>query len=260
MQLDAVTRRLFKPFEAEKLIHSCEDNWGEIQVLDNGRHRVLSFGSAYEQSCVDLNAPQRLVHEYTRAMSLALAFNTPLHVTCLGLGGGALANCVLQLMADCDLDVIELRQAVVTVAQDYFALPEDPRLRIHITDARDYLTASAEASTDLILADLYSASSMNPYQARKKFLAQCDRMLRPGGWLVINFHKLPSLNAPFFRWVQDFFPALLVCSTTSGNQVLFAGKTIMEDPRDKRSQVREMEHATGMKLMSLLDRMIRIRF
>ena len=260
MPLKSLTQQLLKPFQSEKLIHSCEDAWGTIQVHDQGPHRILSFGSIFEQSKVDLAAPQRLVHEYTRVMLLALAFNSPRHATILGLGGGALVNCMLQLQPDCQLDVVELRESVVRVAQEYFALPTHPQLAIHVADARDHLPSCDNASTDLLFADLYFAENMNPYQAQKKFLGHCARVLRPDGWLVINFHRLPSLNTPFFRWILAEFPTLLVCSTTSGNQVLFAGKTLMLDPREKRQQVRELETASGMQLGKLLERMIRIRF
>lgn len=48
-----------------------------------------------EQSCVLINKPQYLMHEYLQAMLLGLLLtNNHKHITILGLGAGALVNCL----------------------------------------------------------------------------------------------------------------------------------------------------------------------
>ena len=104
--------------------------------------------------------------------------------------------------------IMELREQVVEVAREYFNVPQKPNLDIVVADARFELRGTPDNSTDLVFSDLYFASEMNLYQRQKKFIQHCHRILTDEGWLVINFHRLPSLDAPFFNWIGALFPAL----------------------------------------------------
>ncbi|MBT6146034.1 MAG: spermidine synthase, partial [Gemmatimonadetes bacterium] len=86
--------------------------------------------------------PDELALEYTRCMMMALLFldAVPRRVLMLGLGGGSLVKFLLRWCQDCDVDVAELRPAVVDVAQRFFGLPEtDDRLHLHIGDGNAYV-------------------------------------------------------------------------------------------------------------------------
>lgn len=247
-----------KHFFGGRLIHRRNDQWGDILVVDNRHQRVLSFGSAYEQSCIDLRAPHIPVHEYTRGMLLGLAFAQPAHITFLGLGGGALIHSALHLVPDCEMQVIELREQVVEVAREYFNVPQKPNLDIVVADARFELRGTPDNSTDLVFSDLYFASEMNLYQRQKKFIQHCHRILTDEGWLVINFHRLPSLDDPFFNWIGALFPALFNCPTGSGNQIVIAGKTPLRDLGKVKPLVQELEQKMGTKIMPCFSRLARI--
>jgi len=89
-------------------------------VFDRKDKRMLTFGSIYEQSCISKSRPHVLLHQYTQAMITVLLFTDPKKVTMLGLGGGALAHCLLHSIPDIELKAVELRPAVIKVATDYF--------------------------------------------------------------------------------------------------------------------------------------------
>ena len=72
-----------------KLIHSEEDDLGEIHVYERDGMRILTFGNPVEQSCMHLASPWQLEHEYTRGMMLGLLLNADSRsALVLGLGGG----------------------------------------------------------------------------------------------------------------------------------------------------------------------------
>lgn len=242
-----------------RLVHRREDTWGEILVVDNHHRRVLSFGSAFEQTCIDLRTPHIPVHEYARAMLLGLAFAPPRRMLLLGLGGGALVHSLLHLVpADCTLHVIELREQVVAVARDYFQVPHAANLEITVEDARLALRNQPAASAELIFSDLYFASDMNHFQRQKKFLQQCHRTLTDDGWLVINFHRLPALDEEFFRWLTPLFPSLFICGTSSGNQILLAGKQPCDELQSLEPAVMALETQLGSRLMPCFRRLLRL--
>ena len=77
-----------------KEIFRTEDDIGVIVVFQRANKRILSFDYSLEQSCVYMEKPYYLAHEYTQAMLLGLLFVDAKHVTLLGLGGGGLVHCL----------------------------------------------------------------------------------------------------------------------------------------------------------------------
>lgn len=203
------------------IVHLERDGFGNILVLEDRKHRMLSFDSIFEQSKIALAAPHLPVHEYSRAMLLPAAFATPGHVTVLGLGGGALAHGLYRLFPDCQVHVVELREKVVNVARQWFGLPDDPRLSITVDDAADTVANLSPGSTDMIFTDLYSANRMSPAQAQRRFIKHCCRALTDDGWLILNYHKVPDESGSLFRELVRQFPCLLYFRSRSNNTVIY---------------------------------------
>ncbi|KAK5983618.1 hypothetical protein GCK32_004167 [Trichostrongylus colubriformis] len=73
-----------------------------------------------------------------------------LKVAVLGLGGGLLASFLLRHLPKATIEGVELDRDVVTVAIQWFALPHnDPRMRVKVVNALDYLE---ETSTRSVIA------------------------------------------------------------------------------------------------------------
>lgn len=238
-----------------KIVHSTSDSYGPILVIDFPRYRALDFNSIYEQSSFDLKNPYGLVHAYTRIMLLVLGFIEPRHITLLGLGGGSLLRSLHHLLAGCDFQVVELRSRVYEVAREYFDIPDDERVWISIEDAELHIRASADASTDIIFADMFDAYSMSPLQVQQQFLLECWRMLSDKGWLVINYHRLPDMHSPFFQYLRDYFETILVCSADYGNHILFVSKVAVVDYAQASRTLKKMEKILNECFMPLFYRL-----
>ena len=213
---------------AGDIVHVTRDQYGNILVIDDRKHRILSFDSVFEQSKVARAAPHLPVHEYNRAMLLPLLFFTPNTITVLGLGGGALAHGLFTLLPDARIEVTELRARVVEIAHDWFSLPRDERLRIAVGDAKQAISDLPAASTDLILTDLYSADRMHPSQAQRQFIKACSRALTDQGWLALNYHRMPEDDGNLLRELRRQFPCLLIYTSKSKNVVIFGCKSAFE--------------------------------
>jgi len=243
-----------------KLIHRRRDKWGDILVFDHGNHRVLTFDSNYEQSRLDKSQPALLVHYYTRAMMLGMAFIEPKHVTILGLGSGCLLQAFHDMFDETVLAVVEFRQAVVDVARKYFCLPEAPHIMITVMDAEHYLKMMTPASTDIIFADLYNADDMNSLQMQKSFLRQCHRVLTAEGWLVLNFHELPGLSSEFFSVLRSLFKEILVYHVPNENHIIYAGKCRLIGSLDAyASRTKWFPHNDRVRYDLLFTEIIRLK-
>lgn len=247
-----------KPSFEGDIVHHVRDGLGSIVVIDYRKHRILSFNSIFEQSKIERSRPYLPVHEYNRAMLLPAVFRRPSHATILGLGGGVLAGGLNRLLPNCEIHAVELRQAVVDVARQYFGLPVTRCLQITVGDARQALIAMPDASTDLILADLYSADRMSPTQAQRRFIEHCARVLTAGGWLAINYHRPPSRDGALFRQLRGQFPTLLSFKSKTNNTVLYASKAPVEDLYEQDSRFGLLEARLPIDWRRLMSRVNRL--
>lgn len=173
-------------------ISTRSDEYGSIYVYQTRTSRILSFDGEVEQSCMNLNDINGLVHRYTQAMMAGLFFIPTIKTaTIMGLGAGSMAKCLLSSFAEVEIHAIEYREEVAKTAKSFFHLPEDERLHIHIDDAVSYMKNSPTKS-DIIFSDLYNTHGMEPRQIQLSYLRSCKRALNKQGVLVLNL------------WHQDF--------------------------------------------------------
>ncbi|MBW7471877.1 spermidine synthase [Marinobacter sp. F4218] len=241
-----------------EIIHHVRDTLGSILVIDYRKHRVLTFNSVFEQSKIDRRRPYLPVHEYNRAMMLPAAFASPGHVTILGLGGGVMASAFHHLYPECHIHAVELRQAVLDVSRAFFSLPQSNRLTVSVGDARNALELLPDASTDMILADLYNADRMSPAQAQRMFINHCSRALSPSGWLALNYHRTPDPEGPYFRQLRKQFPVLLMFRSKTNNTVIYASKKPFEALHERDPALLALEKRLPIGWRKLMARVSRL--
>lgn len=242
-----------------KLVHRCHDALGDILVVDQGAHRILTFDTVYEQSRFNLEQPACLEHHYTRAMLLGLAFLEPRHISLFGLGSGCLLQAFNHMFENTDFEVVEYRQAVVDVAKMYFDLPVSSRLNIAVADAGYHIKSMATSSTDMIFADMYTAEDMNPLQQQPSFVRQCHRVLDEEGWLIANFHHLPEMSSEFFVALQKYFQEILIYRIPEENYIIYAGKQrLLNDLEKYLPRTRWFPYNDKIRYDELFKRIVRL--
>jgi len=233
-----------------KELYRSEDESGCIIVTEQSGKRILSFGSDLQQSSLYMHKAWHLVHEYTQIMLLGLIFIEAKNITLLGLGGGGLVHCLNHFYPACNLKVIEIRQLVIDVAYEWFALPRENSLQVICDEAGSYLSNAEQCSTDLLFSDLYEARGMSKVQQQGEFISNCNRALTDSGWLVINFHSLPDNDSLVMQQIQQLFQTVYICDVFKGNWVLFCGKAELEcDKKELKKRVSELGKKIEMPLM-----------
>src|SRR5690625_3575841 len=115
-------------------LHTEPSEFEAVVVFEQYGERCLNFIAIERpgrQSCYQLNAPDKLVFEYTRMMASALLANPdPKSILIIGLGGASLPNALHKVLPETVIDSVELDPAVVRVAKRYFGYTPGARQRV----------------------------------------------------------------------------------------------------------------------------------
>jgi len=236
-------------------IHRSYDEYGPVQVLDDGHKRYLAFGTSDEQSCQLINQPHLLQHEYTRAILLSLLMVDPNHITVIGIGGGSLLTTLNHLLPDCQLQGVELRREVARLAHKYFQLPKHNGIKLHIGDGFEYLQGS-EIKTDIIIADMYLADGIDQQQLSTHFISTSHSRLNQGGWLVLNYWLDHKMEEHLAIALHDYFDQIYMCDTGGGNWVIYAGKVDVNKALINEGKLKEISNSAGFSLNHFLKRLV----
>lgn len=153
--------------ESETLIESVHDDFGELRITQLGAYRFLYFGAQTEQSCCLTSEPGWLEYDYTRAMLLGNFWIGPNpDILLLGLGGGSLANCLIEHFDPRRVVAVELRKAVVELARSRLGLSADPRLTV-VADNAERFVAQTPDCFDMICLDLYLEGGLSRLQLQR---------------------------------------------------------------------------------------------
>lgn len=238
-----------------KSIHKTIDEFGAIEVLDDGAKRYLTFGNEHEQSCQVKAQPHIPQHEYSRAIMLVLLFGQAKQIGIMGLGGGTSAMAFLHACPDACIQAIELRQDVIKIAQRYFQVPKhEPRLTLIHQDAFRFIRDDS-TQFDILVADLYHHDGIDELQMQSQFLRDCANRITENGWLILNYWLDHDLNESILQQLHKDFDCVYVCNSGGGNLILYAGKSYPDSNFLLPEKVKPLAKKLGFSLNYYLKRL-----
>jgi len=138
-------------------------------------------------SAMDLQYPNMTVFPYTDYFNLGFLLN-PKITRALFIGGGGFTG-PKQFLRDyrnVTVDVVEVDPAVISVAEEYFAVnASNPRLHIYNTDGRIFLQETRQRY-DLIVLDAYSRSYVPFHLMTLEFFKLASSHLTSNGIVISN--------------------------------------------------------------------------
>lgn len=222
-----------------KVLHEERSVYTRIIVEDSNRLRCLKFTLKREdstQTCINLNYPKRMVFSYTQMSMASLLLNpNPASVLIVGLGGGTLPMALRDLLPNARIDTVEIDEAVVRVAKEYFGYREDEYNRAIIQDARVYGKRSAlrGLTYDLIILDAFNGEYIPEHLMTVEFLEEMRALLSDDGVLVANTFASSQLydfeSATYAAVFGDF---LNFRGSSTGNRVILVPQAKL--PADQR--------------------------
>ncbi|NRB37910.1 MAG: spermine synthase [Pseudomonadales bacterium] len=240
---------------AAQHLFKTHDDFGEIQVREEGLKRFLAFADNDEQSAWSKNEPLIPQHDYIRSMLLVLLWAQPKKIISLGLGAGILNSLLFHRFPESKQQVAELRPAVIDIAYQYFQLPQGRRLNIHAMDALTFLQQQGLKKADILFSDIYDAQGVNEMQLETTFLQSCLHRLKDEGWLVLNCWKHHQKTDIDQRLLQ-MFKQLYCVDTPSGNWILFASNSRQHHSNKQlKERAKQLNGLLGFSLSSHMNRL-----
>lgn len=174
----------------------------QVTIEDVGQLRIMRF-EHNRQSSMYLDAPFDTDFEYPSYLHLPLAVAPEAtRALVIGLGGGTLVKRMWRDYPGMMLDVVELDPGIVELAHEYFALPRDPRIRIHVGDGRAFLEDSAEA-WDIVVLDAFDDGVVPRPLMTQEFLTTVRGHLREGG--VLGYNMIGSVTGVMSRPFRSLY-------------------------------------------------------
>jgi spermidine synthase len=177
---------------AQNLIHSERSLYREVLVYENGAERCMCFTRNCRigrQTCMNKEAPDRFVMNYTRMMMASLFMKPqPSSILIIGLGGGTLPRALNQLFPTATIDVVEIDPAVVRVAHDFFGFNSSDHVRVAEVDGRVFVKRAQreQRKYDLVMLDAFDHEYIPEHLLTREFLQEVNSLLAPGGVLAAN--------------------------------------------------------------------------
>ena len=220
-------------------IHEERSKYRDITVTQVGERRCLLFNvhrGDRNQTCMMLDDPNLLVFDYTR-MSFAglLLQQAPQSILVIGLGGGSIPMTFADLFPSAQIDVIEIDDAVVKVAKEYFQFNESQNMRVFVGDGRPFIKRAGLRGEkyDYIVLDAFSGDYIPEHMLTREFLEEVKAIMTDESVLVANTFSTSRLydheSVTYQRAFNEFYNFKL---PTSGNRIIIAQLDLLP-PREE---------------------------
>lgn len=219
----------FAQESAEKLLFEKNSLYQYIQVTENSAKKeryVRNQKRDFAQGGIDLNAPGRLLFEFTRMGFVSLAFldKDPGDVLFVGLGAGAMPRYFTARYPEAVIDVAEIDPDMVAVAEKYFYFRENGRMKIHIEDGRLF-AKRARKKYDLIVLDAYQNDYIPFHLTTLEFLKEVKNRLKDDGVVVSNItstFRNKFFDSMVMTYKKAFSQFYILKGKKSGNFIFVA--------------------------------------
>jgi len=226
--LETTERLIFEKNSLYQYISVIEDTAKNERFIRNNK-REISQGGVY------LNAPDRLLFEYSQISFISLAFldREPKDALFVGLGAGAMPRYFNKYYPEANIDIVEIDPDIEMVARKYFYFKANERMRVHLADGRLFIKKT-QKKYDIIFLDAYQNDYIPFHLTTMEFFKEVKSRLKEGGVVVSNVLS-PFRNKFFDSMVVTYdkvFPQLYIFKGRKSNNFVFIA-TLKSGIRDK---------------------------
>ncbi len=206
------------------IVETVESPYNTIIIGKQGAYVSLLFGynrRLYTESLANVGDPLELPVEYTRYMTMAMAYaGQPRSMLEIGLGGGSTVWYLHNTFPALDLTVVELDPSVIEMAEKYFFVEPGDGLNIVARDGRIALVRAQE-TYDAILVDAYRGPFVPFHLLTKEFFEIAKSKLSPDGVMAQNIEPTTMLYDAAIATIHSVFDNVDVYPA-GGNYVVMA--------------------------------------
>ena len=193
------------------LLEKRESIYNNIFIFGDTDTVTMTFGHNkryYTESSMKLSDPGALTVDYTRLMTLGLAYAPKLErILEIGLGGGRTVTYLKAALPDTAILAVEIDKDVVDLAKKYFQFKETGSMRAVVADGRSFLMRDNDR-WDIILIDAYRGPFVPFHLLTREFYALVKSRLAPGGVVVQNIEPSTMLFDSATATLNSVFPSV----------------------------------------------------
>jgi spermidine synthase len=243
-----------KPDESE-LLYSGQINDEMIEVREWQQYRWLHLSDHSVQTLMQMDKINHVALPNIQALLAVLLFcPNPEHVLNLGLGGASLERYLDSKWPNIKLRSVESNQQVISLAKDYFYLPEAVDV---IHDTADRFLSNHQDIYDIILCDIFIADMQASCLYDKEFYANISRCISKTGILAINV--LPESEDDVVNMllpIKDYFGHLYLLEFSDfSNAIIFAAKEKIPDRDELIERAETLFENTQLDLRDIPERL-----
>ncbi|KAJ3692136.1 hypothetical protein LUZ60_012486 [Juncus effusus] len=209
--------------KVEKILYQGKSPYQEVLVFQSANYgKVLVLDGIVQLTEKDECAYQEMI-----AHLPLCSIPNPKSVLVIGGGDGGVLREISRHKSVEVIEICEIDQLVIDVSKQFFpdlAVGfEDPRVRLHVGDAVEYLKNAPEGKYDAIIVD--SSDPIGPAQelVEKPFFQTIERALKPGGVLC-------NMAESFFLHTHLIQEMLSICQQIFQGSVKYAWTSVPTYP------------------------------
>ncbi|KAB5531642.1 hypothetical protein DKX38_018312 [Salix brachista] len=209
--------------EVKEILYKGKSEYQEVLVFES-----TSYGKVLVlDGIVQLTEKDELAYQEMITHLPLCSIPSPKTVLVVGGGDGGVLREISRHSSVEHIDICEIDQMVIDVSKKFFPELavgfEDPRVRLHVGDAVDFLRSTPEGKYDAIIVD--SSDPVGPAQelVEKPFFETIARALRPGG-VLCNMAESMWLHT---HLIEDM---ISICRETFKGSVHYAWASVPTYP------------------------------
>ncbi len=215
-------------FWEDDLLYEGESVYNYLQVQETNDSIILSTNVLFGVQSIKMKEGglTGMYYDYALAAPAMAGVDEEAHMDLLilGMGTGTYATQCETYFNQPDITGVEIDQAIVDLAAEYFDLPED--VEVHTADGRAWL-ANCSQTYDVIMVDAYQDITIPFQMSSVEFFTEVQEHLNEGGVMVVNMNMHSdtedSINDYLSDTIASVFPYVYTVEVGSNsNRELFA--------------------------------------
>lgn len=220
-----------------RTIHQERSLYRNIVVTEDSVRRCMRFTltdqSGQNQSCRFLDDYDKLVFPYAKmVLSSLMVQDNPKRILILGLGGGTLVHTYQLLFPQAEIIIVEIDEAVIKVAREFFDFTETALIKAEAVDGRVYVKRAGLRGEkfDLVILDAFNGEYIPEHLMSQEFLEEVKLLLPEHGMVIANTFSTSRLyDAESATYAAVFGPLFNIRQFGTGNRVIIASMQPLPD-------------------------------
>ena len=177
-------------FHREKLLYEVRTNFEHYQVFDmiyEGRYARVLFSGKKEAafSGMPLDGGNDMLFDYIQRMYELVATVRPSSLLMIGGGAYTLPITLIRSLPDIQIDVVEIDPGLDDIAEGFFGLKANPRLKIIHADGEEFLKKN-KSKYDMIIVDAFTNLEVPSSLAKNSVIKLLSKRLNKDGVVAMN--------------------------------------------------------------------------